>query len=192
MQRSRPAVLAMIPDWCATAMSGAALVARGERTRDEEREVLRRTGAVLAEDPAGFGAAFYARLFAHRPELRLLFPPGEELCGGEVAALLAALLQCLDRPHDAGRLLEDVGRRCRTYGARFTHYLAAGEALIETLAERNGASFDEGARLAWARLVSWIVYRMRHAATEPRREGTPAARAADGALRAGTITARLR
>jgi hemoglobin-like flavoprotein len=150
-------------------MSDAALLPCGERTRDEERELLQRTGAVLAADPDGFAAGFYARLFERQPQLRLLFPPGYDAHAGQLSLVLADLLDTLDRPQEAGRMLQELGRRHRGYGAKFAHYLAMGEALIETLAERNGAAFDAAARLAWARLVSWIVYRMRQAATEPRR-----------------------
>ena len=162
----------MIPSWCETAMSAAALAPCGERTRDEERELLQRTGAVVAADPAGFAATFYARLFARQPQLRLLFPPQHEAQGLKFAAMLSQLLALLERPQELSQALHELGRRHRGYGAKFAHYLAVGEALIETLAERNGPAFDAHARLAWARLVSWVVYRMRHAATEPRRESS--------------------
>ena len=161
----------MIPQWCATAMGDAALA--GERTREEEQAILRETGGVLLADPAGFASAFFARLFARQPELRLLFPADHAAQAYTIAASLGALLAALDRPLELERAVQDLGRRHRGYGARFADYLAVGEALIETLAERNGARFDAAARLAWARLVSWIVYRMRHAATDPRREAPP-------------------
>jgi hemoglobin-like flavoprotein len=175
----------MIPSWCETAMSQAALVPCGERTHDEERELVRRSGAVVAADPAGFAAAFYARLFARQPEMRLLFPPQHEVLGLKFSAMLVQLLETLDRPQELGQALQELGRRHRGYGAKFSHYLAMGEALIETLAERNGVAFDGRARLAWARLVSWVVYRMRHAATEPRRDPPLLrTRAAPGAITA--------
>jgi hemoglobin-like flavoprotein len=152
----------MMPSWCETAMSAAALAARGERTENEERSLLRRSGDAIAADPQGFAADFYARLFERQPELRLLFPPGFGPQQHKFAALLTQLLDALDRPQELGRSLADLGRRHRGYGAKFGHYLAVGEALIETLAARNGDAFCARTRLAWARLFSWVVYRMRH------------------------------
>lgn len=153
----------MIPSWCETAMSPAALAPRGERTENEERALLQRSGVAIAADPVGFTADFYARLFSRQPELRLLFPLGFEARQHKFAQMLTQLLDALDRPQELGRTLVELGRRHRGYGAKFVHYLAVGEALIETLAARNGEAFCARTRLAWARLYSWAVYRMRHA-----------------------------
>ena len=153
----------MMPSWCETAMSAAALAPRGERTENEERALLRRSGDAVAADPMGFSADFYARLFTRQPELRLLFPPGFEARQHKFAQLLTQLLEALERPQELGRTLAELGRRHRGYGAKFVHYLAFGEALIETLAAHNGEAFCARTRLAWARLFSWVVYRMRHA-----------------------------
>ena len=147
-------------------MSAAALAPRGERTENEERALLRRSGEAVAADPAGFAADFYSRLFTRQPELRLLFPPGFETRQHKFAQLLTQLLEALDRPRELGRNLADLGRRHRGYGAKFVHYLAVGEALIETLAAHNGEAFCARTRLAWARLFSWVVYRMRDADQE--------------------------
>lgn len=144
-------------------MSAAALAPLGERTETEERDLLRRSGAVVAADPAGFAAEFHARLFERRPELRLLFPPGFETRQHRFAQMLTQLLDALERPQELARTLVELGRRHRGYGAKFVHYLAVGEALIDTLAARNGEAFCARTRLAWARWFSWIVYRMRHA-----------------------------
>jgi hemoglobin-like flavoprotein len=153
----------MMPAWCETAMSAAALAPRGERTENEERALLRRSGVPIAADPAGFAADFYTRLFERQPELRRLFPSGFAAQQHKFAHLLTQLLDALERPQELGRTLAELGRRHRGYGAKFVHYLAVGEALIETLAARNGEAFCARTRLAWARLFSWVVYRMRHA-----------------------------
>jgi hemoglobin-like flavoprotein len=157
---------AMMPAWCEAAMSPAALAPRGERTENEERALLQRSGVAVAADPAGFAAEFYGRLFHRQPELRSLFPPGFEAQQHKFAHLLVQLLEAVDRPQELGRTLAELGRRHRGYGAKFVHYLAVGEALIETLAARNGESSCARTRLAWARLYSWVVYRMRHAGSE--------------------------
>jgi eukaryotic-like serine/threonine-protein kinase len=153
----------VIPSWCETAMSPAALALGGERTENEERALVQHSGAVVAADPAGFARDFYERLFQRQPQLRLLFPVQLEPQGEKLSAMITQLLAALDRPLELGRTLQELGRRHRGYGAKFVHYLAVGEALIETLAERNGPAFDARTRLAWARLISFVVYRMRHA-----------------------------
>lgn len=158
-----PTSSASMPEWCRAELSLSSLAARGERTRNEEHVLLRRTGAVILEQPMRFGAAFHRRLFDRAPELRALFPIELETQQHRFAALLERVLSLLEAPDQLADELAQLGRRHRGYGATFVHYLSVGEALIATLADLNGPSFDTQARLAWSRLYSWIVYRMRHA-----------------------------
>jgi hemoglobin-like flavoprotein len=156
----------MMPAWCGDAALASAPTASGERAREQESALLRRTGAVVVADPRAFGACFYRRLFERAPSLRTLFPPDLQAQELKLAGMVAHLLGALDRRDVLSQSLGELGRRHRGYGATFVHYLAVGEALIEALAECNGADFDAQARLAWARLYSWVVYRMRYAGTE--------------------------
>jgi hemoglobin-like flavoprotein len=166
-QATEPVVM---PAWCQAALSAKAQAARGESTRDEEQALLHRTGAALIADPQRFGSVFYRRLFERMPDLRSLFPADLQAQQLKLAGMLGYLLTSLDQPDALARRLGELGQRHRGYGAKFVHYLVVGEALIETLAEINGPGFDAQARLAWARLYSWVVYRMR--------DGVDAARAA--------------
>jgi hemoglobin-like flavoprotein len=152
-----------LPAWSRDALSPAAQTLPVAHARNAERALLRRTGAVLARDPQVFGATFYRILFARLPELRALFPDDMGTQQHKLGAMLDHLLDGLDEPECLALQLAELGRRHRGYGATFVHYLAVGEALLQTLSELNGPSFDPGARLVWSRLYSWIVYRMRHA-----------------------------
>jgi hemoglobin-like flavoprotein len=156
----------MMPAWCGDALDASVRVAPGERALEPEHAMLRRTGAVVASDPRTFGACFYRRLFARAPALRALFPADLQAQELKLAGMVAHLLDSLERRETLAQTLGELGQRHRGYGATFVHYLAVGEALIEALAECNGADFDAPARLAWARLYSWVVYRMRYAGTE--------------------------
>jgi nitric oxide dioxygenase len=91
-----------------------------------------------------------------------LFPQDLAAQSEKLVVMLVQLLNALDRPQELARPLSELGRRHRGYGATFPHYLIVGEALIESLAEVNDQFFDAEARLAWARLYSWVVYCMHH------------------------------
>lgn len=154
---------AALPEWCRAVLHPSAQSAGGERTRNEEHLLLRRTGRVIVEEPGRFAATFHRILFTRVPELRALFPDDLALQQHRFAALFARVLDSLEAPDQLAAELDRLGRRHRGYGATFVHYLALGEALIAALAELNGPGFGLQARLAWSRLYSWIVYRMRHA-----------------------------
>lgn len=153
----------MMPAWCEDALDACAQVAPAERAREQECALLRRTGAVVVSHPRAFGECFYRRLFERAPTLRALFPADLQAQEMKLAGMIVHLLGSLDRRDALAQTLGELGQRHRGYGATFVYYLAVGEALIEALAERNGADFDAQARLAWARLYSWVVYRMRYA-----------------------------
>jgi hemoglobin-like flavoprotein len=151
-----------MPAWC-HAVLGPTLQATP--TCSEEHRRLRDTGAVIAQDPDRFGEVLHRRLFGRMPELRLLFRSDLARHASQFGAMLTRILMLLDQRDTLARELAELGRRHRHYGATFVHYLGIGEALIDTLEELNGATFDLQARLAWSRLYSWIVYRLRHAPT---------------------------
>jgi hemoglobin-like flavoprotein len=68
---------------------------------------------------------------------------------------------------DAERLLPTLralGHAHRRYGAKGVHFLSVGDALIQTLADRNGAGFEGPAREAWRRLYAWVANVMQSAA----------------------------
>jgi len=60
--------------------------------------------------------------------------------------------------------LRALGEAHRGYGAKSVHYVAVGEALLHTLAARNGPGFEGEPRAAWQRLYAWVAQVMQAAA----------------------------
>ena len=140
-----------------TSASATAAFSEGDVAR------IRVTVAPVAADPAGFARAFYARLFEHSPGLRHLFPADlsqQELKLSHTLCVIVAGLQ------DAEALLPTLralGEAHRRYGAKGMHYLSFADALIQTLADRNGPGFEGESRAAWQRLYAWIAHTMQGA-----------------------------
>jgi hemoglobin-like flavoprotein len=130
----------------------------------EDQARVRATLAPVAADPAGFARDFYARLFDHSPGLRHLFPTDMATQHKKLSHTLCVIVAGLD---DADRLLPTLralGTAHRRYGAKGAHFLSVGDALIQTLADRNGPGFEGPSRAAWQRLYAWVANVMQAAA----------------------------
>ncbi len=130
----------------------------------EDHARIRATVAPIAADPVGFARDFYARLFEHSPGLRTLFPADLENQQRKFSHTLCVIVAGLD---DAERLvptLQALGMAHRRYGAKSLHFLSVGDALIQTLADRNGPGFGDESRAAWQRLYGWVANIMQTAA----------------------------
>jgi hemoglobin-like flavoprotein len=112
-------------------------------------QLVRNGFAKLAADREGFPAALYERLFARDPGLRALFATDMGSQGAKVMAAIGCLIRSLDRIEAVLDDLKALARRHVAYGVEREHYDLVGAALLEALAERLGASFDERARAAW-------------------------------------------
>lgn len=125
---------------------------------------LRATLAPAAADPASFARRFYARLFEMNPGLRTLFPADLSLQEMKLAQTLVVVINGLEHSDALLPTLQKLGQQHRGYGAKPAHYVAVGDALLETLAEANGPSFDDEARRSWERLYAWVAHEMTRSA----------------------------
>ena len=130
----------------------------------DDQARIRTTLVPVAADPAGFARAFYARLFEHSPGLRLLFPAAMEAQYGKLAHTLNVIVAGLEHSDRLLPTLRALGEAHRRYGAKGMHFLSFGEALIQTLADRNGPGFEGESRAAWQRLYAWVANQMQAAA----------------------------
>lgn len=127
---------------------------------NEDQARVRATLAPVATDPAGFAQAFYERLFTHSPGLRHLFPADLEPQYKKLSQTLCVIVAGLENPDRLLPTLRALGEAHRRYGAKGIHYLSVGDALIQTLADRNGPGFEGESRAAWQRLYGWIANAM--------------------------------
>ncbi|MCW3796736.1 globin domain-containing protein [Sphingomonas sp. BN140010] len=111
-------------------------------------------------------AIFYERLFVLAPETRALFKNDLAEQGRKLMQVLVTIVRNFD---DLGPLLDSVdylAQRHVGYGVRDEHYAIVGEALIETLRECLGVSFDERTERAWGYAYTILSGRMIRAARE--------------------------
>lgn len=92
---------------------------------------------------------FYARLFETAPQVRSLFRSDLPSQGAKLMAMLASIVQSLDRPDELVPAAQRLAERHVDYGTLPEHYPVVGQVLIETLQEGLGAAFDAETKDAW-------------------------------------------
>ena len=111
--------------------------------------LVRNSYEAVAARAGEFAAEFYERLFGLQPALRLLFPDEMEAQKKKLMEMLGAAVRLLDDPTRLALVLEESGRRHLLYGVRERDYETLGAALLETLAQSPGATFDAETAAAW-------------------------------------------
>lgn len=125
-----------------------------------DAELLRDSFAAAANDPRGFAARFYARLFELAPNARALFPAPLQAQQEKFAQTLATIVSFAEDPAPLAASLRQLGLRHVAYGTQPMHYATVGEALLSTLEGSVDQGLSEPARHAWRRLYGWIVAEM--------------------------------
>lgn len=117
---------------------------------DDELQVLRETLDVALSSDDRFPARFYEILFERHPELEALFHRNSR--GAQVRNFgkkLVAIVDHLDDPSWTARELGALASSHVGYGVTDAMYAPVGEALIDTLREACGESFDAEAERLW-------------------------------------------
>ena len=100
--------------------------------------------------------AFYDRLFAEHPDLRVMFPTDLTALRGKFADELDTIVTAIP---DLDRFLNragHLGARHVEYGVRAGHYPMVGRALVAMLAERMGPHWSDEHEAAWASAYSLV------------------------------------
>jgi len=136
---------------------------------------IRATWSIASTDAAGFTADFYTRLFAAAPEVEPMFTASSmSEQRRKLAAAVSAVVTAADDLDRIAPALAAMGRRHGGYGVEPYQYAVVGQALIDTLADRVGADFDQHAREAWALAIGRVAAIMISAAVEATTEPSPA------------------
>jgi len=103
---------------------------------------------------------FYARLFDIAPDCRPLFRNDMAMMKGKFISTLAVLVGSLDNLTGlysvAGKLAEDHVR----YGVRAEHYPPVGDALLWSLGQQLGTSWNADIERSWRKVYALISARM--------------------------------
>lgn len=96
---------------------------------------------------------FYTKLFEFDPELKPLFPSGEEAMqsqGNKLMTMLGAAVAGLSNIEALIPVLEGLGKRHVDYHVLPSHYATVGSALLGTLETGLGDAFTSDVKEAWA------------------------------------------
>jgi hemoglobin-like flavoprotein len=119
----------------------------------------------LVEPHAGIaGLMFYRHLFNLDPSLRLLFQTSIELQARKLMEALSYTIATLENPQALVPVLEAMGRRHVTYGARGEHYDTVIQAMLLTLADTLNSGFSAEVRNAWNEALTFVAETMKRGA----------------------------
>lgn len=144
--------------------------------------LVRHSHAALAPIAAEAAALFYANLFRHDPSLRALFRDADlEAQGARLMTMIGQAVALLDRPATLLPVLRTLGARHGGYGVQPSHYATVGTALLETLEQGLGGTWNDALRDAWGTVYGLIATTMQEGAaglgavpSTARRDAAPA------------------
>ena len=129
-------------------------------TADQIR-LVRDSVESLREDAEPFALLFYGKLFELDPESRRLFHNDLAVQGRKVMDMLASVVESLDDFQPMRVRLAELGRKHAEYGVRPEQYDTLTTALLWSLGQALGASFDVPMREAWRLAINAICAAMK-------------------------------
>lgn len=107
-------------------------------------------------NPQLVGAVFYERLFTESPELRMLFANNMEGQYVKLVEMLSIVIARLDRLDEVTEGIVELAKRHNAYGVKPAHYKLVGDALLWTLQQGFGRSWNEPLREAWLKCYTLL------------------------------------
>lgn len=117
------------------------------------RNLVKATVPVLKEHGVTLTRHFYARMFAHNPELKPVFNQGNQQAGSQQQALAMAVLayaEHIDNPMVLMPVLTLVANKHVSVGIRAEHYPIVGMHLLASIKEVLGDAASDELLAAWA------------------------------------------
>ena len=116
----------------------------------EQISLIRSSFHHLEATPEKTAEIFYQRLWTVDPTTLPLFAQSDmALQGHKLFALIAFVVNALDKPELVVPVAQDLARRHLTYGVNQAHYASMGRALHETLEQIMDAGFTPEVAAAW-------------------------------------------
>ncbi len=139
------------------------------RLSEEDRRRVRESFGRMTASRQFAMEYLYARLFVRNPELRALFPLSMEGTRATTFDMLARLVDSLDDPDQADRLLARLGQDHRKFGVKAGHYQPFFDALIATVDQVSGPAWTAEVRAAWRSALAYFAAAMRYSAAQDAR-----------------------
>jgi hemoglobin-like flavoprotein len=115
----------------------------------------------LREDAEPFALLFYGKLFELDPGSRRLFHNDLAVQGRKIMDMLASVVESLDDFQPMRARLAELGRKHAEYGVRPEQYDTLTTALLWSVGQALGASFDVPTRDAWRLAINAICVAMK-------------------------------
>jgi hemoglobin-like flavoprotein len=103
---------------------------------------------------------FYTRFFELAPDAKRLFPGDMERQHLKLMDSIAAIVGALDKRDLFQSIISHSGRQHAQFGARASHFVAFGDALIWGLETQFGPAFTPQLREAWTALYQDVASEM--------------------------------
>jgi hemoglobin-like flavoprotein len=129
-------------------------------TTDQIR-LVRDSAASLAEYAEPFALLFYGKLFELDPGARRLFHNDLAVQSRKLMDMLASVIESLDDFQPLRARLAHLGRQHAGYGVRTEQYDTLTAAMLWSIGQALGASFDAPTREAWRLAIHNICSAMK-------------------------------
>lgn len=117
-------------------------------------------------DPVMIGDVFYRKLFIDIPEVKHMFRTSREEQSKKLIDMLSLIVARLERLDELSDDIKQLAKRHAGYGVKEKHYEYVGNALIWTLTQALGSSWNEKLQEAWVECYRILSESMIAAANE--------------------------
>ncbi len=137
---------------------------KAEMMSPEDKQVLKRTWAMVAPISDAAAGLFYDRLFTLDPSLQRLFASADmNEQRRKLMQAIAAVINGVDHLDALVPTLENLGRNHARYGVTDRHYETVGAALLWTLEHGLKDAWTPAAQSAWTAAYTTVATVMRGA-----------------------------
>lgn len=138
---------------------------KAEIMSPEDKQILKRTWAIVAPISDAAAGLFYDRLFTLDPSLQPLFASADmKEQRRKLMQAIAAVINGVDHLDALVPTLEDLGRKHGGYGVADRHYETVGAALLWTLEQGLKDAWTPAAQSAWTAAYTTVAAVMRRGA----------------------------
>jgi len=127
----------------------------------QQVRLVRDSIEVLREDAEPFALLFYGKLFELDPPARKLFHNDLAMQGRKVMDMLTSVVDSLDDFQPMRMRLGELGRKHAEFGVRLEQYDTLTKALLWSIGQALGPSFDAPMREAWRLAINAICGAMK-------------------------------
>jgi hemoglobin-like flavoprotein len=127
----------------------------------DQRRLVRDSIALLEEYAEAFALLFYGKLFELDPGSRRLFHNDLAVQGRKLMAMLTSVVESLDDFQPMRARLAELGRQHAEFGVLPEQYDTLTTALLWSIGQALGPSFDASTREAWRLAINAICSAMK-------------------------------